>query len=287
MQDYKIKLQHTNNNVAVCIGNIDHTSEAKIPDNFLSYFYPDQNIKPKDIVKWRCWPELLQENLDLDKIIIETNALDNSSKILKALGFIVAERPSYCFLLLDHWLQTSIFSDDIILDKNIYLDKNIFYNDTSKRLKNSIINNLDDLILLDSEYLINFIHCTFNRLCELILVAKEFDCALVIQQSIDPLYAIKTIYQGNNKNVYLAYESFLNWSSSYLDSNFKKLFNFYAIGFPFINQNDYFFNYNNLEYFLPGCDNFLNATGQERICKLFKDKALWQRSEDGVNFLLK
>lgn len=288
MTDFKITLKHPVNNIGVCIGPHQHTSEARIPKNFIQDFDPSLDVSPQDRVPWKCWSELLQENLDIEKIITysEPNS-SNISKIDKAIQLIVRQRPSYCFVVLDHWLQNN-FNNDILIDHNSYdTQDNIFIEDFTKRTKKDITEKLESLYTDHPELITdNFLENTFTKLYSLILIAKEFDCALVVVQSIDPFYSLKTQYKQRNQNIYAAYSAIKQMLNEMTDVQ-KKLYEFYSIGFPFFQQNNYFFNIDNFDYFLPGCDNFLNPQGQQYLCIQFKNKALWQRSEDGINFLLK
>lgn len=287
MYDYQLSLKHPVNNIGIFIGPHQHTSEARIPKNYISKFDPLLSVQPEDLVPWKCWPELLQEHLNIEKIITysEPNS-SNISKIDKAIQLIVRQRPSYCFVVLDHWLQNN-FNNDILIDHNSYTPENIFIEDFTKRTKKEITEKLESLYTDHPDLLTdNFLENTFIKLYSLILIAKEFDCALVVVQSIDPFYSIKTQYKQRNQNIFAAYSSIKQILNDMTDVQ-KKLYNFYSIGFPFYQQDDYFFNIDNLDYFLPGCDNFLNPQGHQHLCTQLKNKALWQRSEDGINFLLK
>ena len=287
MENFKLFIKHPLNDIGICIGPHQHTSKARIPKNFIPQFDPSLSVDQLDSVPWKCWPELLQENLGIEKIITysEPNS-SNITKIDKAIQLIVRQRPAYCFVVLDHWLQNN-FNDDILIDHNSYTQENIFIEDFTKRTKKEITEKLESLYTVHPELLTdNFLENTFIKLYSLILIAKEFDCALVIVQSIDPFYSIKTQYKQRNQNIFTAYNAIKEILNDMTDIQ-KKLYNFYSIGFPFYQQDNYFFNINNLDYFLPGCDNFLNPEGQQQLCTQFKNKALWQRSEDGINFLLK
>ena len=286
MIDYRVHIKHPVNNLAVFLGPHKYTNDAKIPFNFRKGLdnnfdkkYPDLDID--ETTPWECWNNIIEKNLDLSSSINIHTYDSNKERLECAIDRVARHRPAFCFVLLDDWFKINLNWDIEVDMDETYPNNDGFI--TNLKQKTQI--RLQNLMHFNREYSFDiFVLSTIKKLYTLLLVCKEFNTKLTIGQTVAPFGSLHTSYRQQNDSMYMVYSRLQELLDNMHDLQ-KHLFNFYTLGFPFTNSKDQLVNIEDFKNLVPNCHDFLNEHGQYSVAKKLTDHALWQDSEDGLNFL--
>jgi hypothetical protein len=288
MIDYRIHVKQPVENKSILLGPASLTNHASIPTSYKKGINKEWDsrfdLDINDEIPWDCWDTIVEKTLETRNNIGEHwDHYSNNKRINKAIYNISVHRPKYCFVILDDWIKLNLNWDiEVDLHSTYEPDQD---HKTDLQMHTQI--SLNSFLWDNQEYIYDiFVKSTLENLRALCLVAREFDCSLVIAQLQDPFYSLKTHWRALEEylhGVLLLYTDNLNKASE----DTKHLLEFYSIGFPWLNSNNVLMSTDRLEHLVPGSIDFFNREGQHYVAKKLIDKALWMKSESGLDFLYK
>ena len=288
MINYRIHLKQPVENKSVFLGPASITNLVTIPSSYKKGINKQWdsrfNLDAGDDVPWDCWNTIVEKTLETKNNIYEHwDHHSNNERITKAIYNISFHRPKYCFVILDDWIKINLNWDiEVDLHSTYELDQGL---KTDLQMHTQI--KLNNFLWSNQDYIYDiFVRSTLENLHTLCLIAREFDCSLVITQLQDPFYSLKTRWRALDQYLYrllLSYKDTVNT----LPEDIKYLLEFYSIGFPWLNTKDVLMSTDRLEHLIPGSTDFFNRDGQHYAAKKLIDKALWIKSESGLDFLHK
>lgn len=289
MINYRIHLKQPVENKSVFLGPRSITDHVPIPGNYKkglneewdSRFHLDQGDK----IPWDCWDTIVEKTLETKNNIYEHwDHHSNNERINKAILNISVYRPKYCFVILDDWIKLNL-NWDIDVDLHSTYESN---QDLKTDLQIHTQMKLNNFLWSNQEYIFDiFVRSTLENLHTLCYVAREFDCSLVIAQLQDPFYSLKTRWRALEHYLHGVLLPYKRDTVDMVSNETKHLLDFYAIGFPWLDTKDVLMSTNRLEHLIPGSTDFFNRDGQHYAAKKLIDKALWIKSESGLDFLHK
>lgn len=288
MINYKIHLKQPVENKSVFLGPTSITNLVPIPGNYKKGLNEEWdsrfNLDAGDDIPWDCWNTIVEKTLETKNNICEHwDHHSNNERINKAIYNISIHRPKYCFVILDDWIKLNLNWDiEVDLHSTYEPDQGL---KTDLQMHTQI--KLNNFLHSNQDYIYDiFVRSTLENLRALCLIAREFDCSLVITQLQDPFYSLKTRWRALDRYLYrllLSYKDTVNK----LSEDIKHLLEFYSIGFPWLHTKDVLMSTDRLEHLIPGSTDFFNRDGQHYVAKKLIDKALWIKSESGLDFLHK
>lgn len=289
MIDYRIHVKQPVENKSILLGPASLTNHASIPTSYKKGIDKEWDsrfdLDINDEIPWDCWDTIVEKTLDTKNNICEHwDHHSNNERINRAILCISNHRPKYCFVILDDWIKLNLNWDiEVDLHSTYKPDQD---HKTDLQMHTQI--SLNSFLWDNREYIFDiFVRSTLENLHTLCYIAREFDCSLVIAQLQDPFYSLKTRWRALEEYLHGVLLPYKKDTVDMVSDETKHLFEYYSIGFPWLNSNNVLMSTDRLEHLVPGSIDFFNREGQHYVAKKLIDKALWMKSESGLDFLYK